>query len=68
MINIGLESMVWSQHTSTSASGRQPQVRLGHTLTAIDDSHALLFGGMSGDVIFNDVWILDISSYDLLFT
>ncbi|KAI9140865.1 hypothetical protein BKA69DRAFT_1125414 [Paraphysoderma sedebokerense] len=59
---LDIESMVWSQHMS-SASGRQPQIRLGHTLTAIDDSHALLFGGMSGDVIYNDVWILDINSF-----
>ena len=39
-------------------AGSKPSARTGHTLTAVDEKRAILFGGFDGEDL-NDVWLFD---------
>ena len=39
--------------------GSKPSARVGHTLTAVDEKRAILFGGFDGKKELNDVWLFD---------
>ena len=41
-----------------SVTGFKPSPRSGHTLTAVDEKRAILFGGYNGERL-NDVWLFD---------
>ena len=40
-------------------TGSKPSPRAGHTLTAVDEKRAILFGGGDGEKVLNDVWLFD---------
>ena len=40
-------------------TGSKPSPRAGHTLTAVDEKRAILFGGDDGEKRLNDVWLFD---------
>ena len=40
-------------------TGSKPSPRTGHTLTAVDKTKAILFGGNDGRKNLNDVWLFD---------
>ena len=40
-------------------TGVKPSPRAGHTLTAVDEKRAILFGGYDGEYYLNDVWLFD---------
>ena len=40
-------------------TGSKPCPRQGHTLTAVDEKNAILFGGFDGEKLFNDMWLFD---------
>ena len=40
-------------------TGSKPSPRCGHTLTAVDENRAILFGGYDGHKHLNDLWLFD---------
>ena len=40
-------------------TGSKPAPRAGHTLTAVDEKRAILFGGYDGEERLNDLWLFD---------
>jgi hypothetical protein len=42
---------------AVSVTGSKPSPRQNHTLTAVDDKRAVLFGGSDGDNQLNDLWL-----------
>ena len=40
-------------------TGSKPSPRAYHTLTAVDEKRAILFGGYDGEKCLNDVWLFD---------
>lgn len=40
-------------------TGSHPPARQSHTLTAVDDNRAVLFGGNNGSNYLNDLWLFD---------
>jgi hypothetical protein len=57
------ELFVFDPHTGCwspiSVTGSEPSPRAHHTLTAIDEERAVLFGGFDGDERFSDLWSFD---------
>ena len=40
-------------------TGSKPSPRAYHTLTAVDEKRAILFGGFDGQKSLDDVWLFD---------
>jgi N-acetylneuraminic acid mutarotase len=56
MYCLDYNSQFWFKLTGTNVIS--PKRRLGHTLTAVG-KYLYLFGGMDGDLVFNDLWRFD---------
>lgn len=55
-------SLCW-QPLSLGGSGPQfPKGRWGHTMTVVTSSHLVIFGGLSGGRMYNDVHIFEIGA------
>ncbi|KAJ3173155.1 hypothetical protein HDU88_004616 [Geranomyces variabilis] len=57
MYCLDVDTMFWIQ-VSTATQTPSPPPRLGHTLTAVS-TNVYLFGGLNGEVAYNDLWVFD---------
>ncbi|KAI9183675.1 hypothetical protein H9P43_004593 [Blastocladiella emersonii ATCC 22665] len=57
--SLNLRTMEWTRRECENG----PAPRLGHTMAAVADQEVLVLGGIDGDQLFADAWILDIDAW-----